>query len=197
MMTLDVSGKIRAADRKIRITSNMELYWDRIFLAVPRDDLAVSTSEVAAGSADLHYLGYPRQFSPDGRHPNLYDYSNIDRNDAWKLMSGHYTRFGEVRELLEEADDCFVIMGRGEELTLRFAARAFGPVPEGCRRSFILKTDSYCKDMDLYTAHPDTVEPLPFHGMSGYPYRGDERYPDNEKTVEYRRNYNTRRVNTR
>jgi hypothetical protein len=197
MMTLDVTGKIRAGDRKIRIRSNMELYWDRIFLAVPRGDLAISASEVAARSADLHFLGYPREFSPDGMHPNLYDYSNIDRTVAWKLMSGNYTRFGEVGQLLEEADDCFVIMGRGEELTLRFPAQAFGPVPEGCRRSFILKADSYCKDMDLYTAHPDTVEPLPFHGMSHYPYPADERYPDNEKTVEYRREYNTRRVSTR
>jgi tetratricopeptide (TPR) repeat protein len=197
MMTLDVTGKIRASDRKIRITSNMELYWDRIFLAVPKDDLAISTSAVAAQSADLHFLGYPREFSPDGMHPNLYDYSNIDRTVAWKLMSGNYTRFGEVGELLEEADDRFVIMGRGEELTLRFPSQAFGPVPKGCRRSFILKTDSYCKDMDLYTAHPDTVEPLPFHGMSQYPYGDDECYPDKEETVEYRRKYNTRRVNTR
>ena len=74
-------------------------------------------------------------------------------------------------------------MGHGEELTLRFAADAFGPVPEGCRRSFLLKTDSYCKDMDLYTAFPDTLEPLPFHGMSGYPYRPDERYPDTAKNA--------------
>jgi hypothetical protein len=92
------------------------------------------------------------------------------------------------------ADDCFVIMGRGEELTLRFSAAGFGPIPAGKRRTFILKTDSYCKDMDLYTAYPETVEPLPFHGMSGYPYGPSERYPEDRERQEYRKQYNTRRI---
>ena len=140
---------------------------------------------------------YPREYSPDGRHPNLCDYHNVDRTAGWKLMAGDYTRYGEVAELLHEADDCYVIMGHGEELTLRFPVEAFGPAPKGRRRTFILKTDSFCKDMDLYTAYPDTVEPLPFHAMSGYPYGPDERYPDNEKTRAYRHRYNTRRVRAR
>jgi hypothetical protein len=88
-------------------------------------------------------------------------------------------------------------MAHGDELTLRFAGDAFGPVPRGRRRSFILKTDSFCKDMDLYTGRPDTVGPLPFHAMSGYPYGEGEHYPDTEKTREYRRRFNTRRVATR
>jgi hypothetical protein len=124
----------------------------------------------------------------------LYDYTNVDTAAPWRLMAGDYTRFGENVELVKEADDCYVIMGHGEELTLRFPADAFGPLPEGRRRTFILKTDSFCKDMDLHTAHGDTVCPLPFHAMSGYPYRSDEHYPDNRKTREYRRQYNTRRV---
>jgi Flp pilus assembly protein TadD len=194
MMTLDVTGKILPGDRSIRIASNMEIYWDRIFLAENLGGAVLSLKEMAAASADLHYLGYPHEYSPDGRHPNLYDYSNLDTAAAWKLMAGDYTRFGEVAPLLQQADDCYVIMGRGEELTLCFPADAFGPVPEGRRRTFVLKTDSFCKDMDLYTAYPDTVEPLPFHAMSGYPYGPGEHYPDNEQTRQYRRHYNTRRV---
>ena len=197
LMTLDVTGALREGDRKIRISTNMELYWDRICLAIHNGQAKVSMTEVAVSEADLHYLGYPREYSPDGHHPNLYDYSNLDRTAAWKLMEGDYTRYGKVNSLLEEPDDCFVIMGRGDELTLRFSAKSFGPVPKGKRRSFLLKTDSYCKDMDLYTAHPDTVGPLPFHAMSGYPYGPGECYPDNEKTRSYRRRYNTRHVGTR
>jgi hypothetical protein len=127
----------------------------------------------------------------------LCDYDNLDRNAAWKLMSGDYTRYGDVRPLLEQADDCFVIMSHGEEITLRFAAADFSPIPDGYVRSFILKTDSYCKDMDLYTAFPRTVEPLPFHGMSGYPYEDHESYPDTETTRRYRALFNTRRVESR
>jgi len=197
MMTLELTGKLRPSDRRIRISSNMEIYWDRIFLAEHLGAAALSTKEAAPRSADLHFRGYPREYSPDGRHPLLSDYDSIDTSVPWKLMAGRYTRCGEVAELLQQADDCYVITGHGEELTLRFPAEAFGPAAKGRRRTFILKTDSFCKDMDLYTACPDTVEPLPFHSMSGYPYGPDEQYPDNEKTRSYRRRYNTRRVQGR
>lgn len=194
MMTLDVTGKLLPGDRKIRLSSNMELYWDQIFLAPVLEEPGLNVREVPVKSADLHFLGYPQEYSPDGRHPTLYDYGNVDRSIPWKMMKGDYTRYGEVSELLGEADDCYVIMGRGEEVTLRFSADAFGPIPEGYHRSFILKTDSFCKDMDLYSAYPDTVEPLPFHSMSTYPYGANEKYPDDEKRREYRKRYNTRRI---
>ena len=194
MMTLDVTGKVLPGDRRIRISSNMELYWDRIFVAPILDGVEIGVREVSAKSADLHFLGYPREYSPDGRHPTLYDYDSVDGAIAWKIMGGAYTCYGEVGELVEEADDCYVIMGRGEELTLRFAADAFGAVPNGYRRSFILKADGFCKDMDLYSAYPDTVEPLPFHSMSNYPYGPNEKYPDDEKRRQYREKFNTRRV---
>jgi Tfp pilus assembly protein PilF len=194
MMTLDVTGRVLPSDRRIRISSNMELYWDRIFIASILEMPRLLIQEVPVKNADLHFLGYPRQYSPDGRHPNLYDYGSIDRAVAWKIMEGDYTRYGEVAELLEKADDCYVIMGRGEELTLRFSVDSFGPTPKGYLRSFILKTDSFCKDMDLYSAYPDTVEPLPFHSMSNYPYGVNEKYPDDEKRRQYRRRFNTRRV---
>jgi tetratricopeptide (TPR) repeat protein len=194
MMTVDMTGKLKPTDRRLRITNNMELFWDRIFLATHRGDAVQRVQEVAAVAADLHFRGYPRDYSPDGRQPNLYDYANIDSSQPWKLMAGSYTRFGDVRQLLDQRDDCYVIMGRGEEVTLKFPTAALGPVPLGCVRSFLLKTDSYCKDMDLYTAFPDTVEPLPFHAMTSYPYGPDEHYPDNAMTRDYRRHYNTRRV---
>lgn len=194
MMTLDVTGKLLPGDRLIRISSNMELYWDQIFIAPILSDVGLYVQEVPVKIADLHFLGYPKEYSPDGRHPNLYDYRSVDGAIAWKIMEGDYTRYGEVTELLDNADDCYVIMGRGEELTLRFSAGAFGPSPEGFDRSFILKTDSFCKDMDLYSAYPDTVEPLPFHSMSTYPYGTNEKYPDDKKRREYRMRFNTRRV---
>jgi len=197
MMTVELTGHLRPSDQRIRISSNMELYWDEIFLAVPDGKAELHVHEAAPREADLHFRGYPREYSPDGQHPNLCDYHNLDRNVGWKLMAGDYTRYGDVRALLSQTDDCYVIMGHGEEITLRFAADEFGTVPDGYQRSFILKADSYCKDMDLYTAYPESVEPLPFHGMSGYPYRSDEHYPDNEQTREYRQTWNTRHIDNR
>jgi hypothetical protein len=118
----------------------------------------------------------------------------VDRAIPWKTMRGRYTRYGPVTELVRRSDDCYVIMGPGEEVTLRFPADGLGPVPKGCVRSFILMADSYCKDMDLYTGYPETVEPLPFHRMNGYPYGPDQKYPDDAQHREYRAKFNTRSI---
>ncbi|MHB8957357.1 MAG: FG-GAP-like repeat-containing protein [Pirellulaceae bacterium] len=194
IMTVDLTGKILPSDRKLSISSNMEIYWDRIFVGVHLADVPLQLQEIAAQSADLHFRGYAQRYSPDGRRPELYDYDRVDRAFPWKLMQGEYTRYGQVRELLDQTDDCYVIMARGDELTLRFSGDAFGPVRPGYRRSFILKVDSYSKDMNLYTPHSSTVEPLPFHAMRSYPYGPDQGYPETEKTNRYRRSFNTRRV---
>ena len=191
-MTVDVTGKVLPGDRRIRICSNMELYWDKIFIAPVLDGGVCRVQEMSAKSADLHFLGFPREYSPDGRLPILYDYYSVDRAIPWKIMEGSYTRYGDVTALAEAADDCYVIMGRGDEITLRFSVNAFGAVPNGYKRLFILKADSFCKDMDLYSAYPDTVEPLPFHSMSGYPYGPNESYPDDSEHNEYRKRFNTR-----
>ncbi len=193
-MTLDVTGKLLSTDRRIRVESNMELYWDQIFIAPVLPEEPLRTQSVRVSSADLHFLGYPREYSPDGRQPNLYDYSQVDRAIPWKTMRGAYTRYGDVTELLHDSDDCYVIMGPGEEVTLHFSAGGLRPVSRGHVRSFILKTDSYCKDMDLYTAYPDTVEPLPFHDMTGYPYGPDEKYPEDARHREYQTKFNTRSI---
>jgi hypothetical protein len=193
-MTLDVTGKLLPTDRRIRLTSNMELYWDQISLAVISPDVPVQVRTIPVSRADLHFLGYPREYSPDGRQPTLYDYGQVDRAIPWKTMRGEYTRYGDVTDLVRTADDCAVIMAPGEEVTLEFPAAGLGPVPRGRVRSFLLKTDSYCKDMDLYTAYPDTVEPLPFHRMSGYPYGPDQAYPQDALHRTYRETFNTRIV---
>ncbi|MGC8639586.1 MAG: FG-GAP-like repeat-containing protein [Isosphaeraceae bacterium] len=191
-MTLDLTGKLLPGDRKIRVTTNMDLSWDRVFLAAHRAEVPLKLTEVAARSGDLHYLGFPREFSPDGRRPNLLDYANIDPSDTWQRMPGAYTRYGDVTELVHAADDRFVILAAGDEVTLRFPASAFGPVPPGWARTFLLKSDSFCKDMDMYTGGSESVEPLPFHAMTSYPYGSNEHYPATDATRGYRRKFNTR-----
>jgi hypothetical protein len=193
-MTLEVTGKLRPTDRRLRIATNMELYWDQIFLAPLLTPAPLQVRRVPLTGAELRFLGYPREYSPDGKQPALYDYSQVDRMLPWKTMRGAYTRYGEVTALLHEADDCYVIMGPGEEVTLRFAADTLAPVTTGCHRSFILKTDSFCKDMDLYTVHPETVEPLPYHDMRHYPYGPDEGYPQDDKHQHYQEKFNTRHI---
>jgi hypothetical protein len=59
-------------------------------------------------------------------------------------------------------------------------------------RDWILHLDGWCKDADPNTVAAENVEPLPFHGMSGYPYPETERFPDDSAHRTWRARWNTR-----
>ncbi|GAB4138900.1 MAG: hypothetical protein Kow0040_26580 [Thermogutta sp.] len=193
-MTVELTHLLRPGDSRLRIRSNLELFWDRLFLAAVEDVAPSRIHEIPASRAELRYLGFPREYSPDGKGPNLLDYANIDYTLSWKSPAGLFTRFGDVRELIDAPDDAFVIFGPGEEVAMEFQTDELPDPPPGYVRSWMLNTDSYCKDMDLYTAAGETLAPLPFHGMSRYPYPPEERYPDTPATRRAREIFNTRQV---
>ena len=85
-----------------------------------------------------------------------------------------------------------MILGAGDELTLRFPALSLPELPRGWKRDFLLFVDGWAKEAEANTAFGDTVEPLPFHAMSGYPYGADEHYPDTKPHRAYLRKYNVR-----
>ncbi len=99
-----------------------------------------------------------------------------------------------MRELIARTDDRFAILGPGDRLSLRVRADRLPPLEPGMKRTFFAKTIGYCKDMDLYTAHPDRVEPLPFQAMKAYPYPMGESYPERRELESYRKEWNTRVV---
>jgi len=108
-------------------------------------------------------------------------------------MPGRYTREGDVLPLLTRADDRFVVSQPGDEIALAFDAALRPPTP-GWTRTFLLFADGFSKEMDLNSASPDRLEPLPFHGMSRYPYPVSERRPDSPAMRDYLARYNTRIV---
>jgi hypothetical protein len=69
-------------------------------------------------------------------------------------MPGRYTREGDVRELLLQADDMFVISLPGDEISLSFDARKFPPLPPKWTRTFLLYSDGFSKEMDINSAVP-------------------------------------------
>ncbi|MHC4953706.1 MAG: CRTAC1 family protein [Planctomycetota bacterium] len=193
-MTLDVTGVVTPENPVFRLRTNLEIYWDRVTVGIDRGLGRARVHRLTPAGALLSERGYPREYSPDGAQPLLYDYNLIDPGYPFKTMAGDYTRLGEVAPLLFEADDRFVIFGKGEELVLRYAARGLPPLAAGIRRTFLLYAVGFCKDMDPYTAHPYTVEPLPFRAMSNYPYPPSECYPDDDFHRRYRAEWNTRHV---
>ncbi|MBC8329417.1 MAG: CRTAC1 family protein, partial [Planctomycetes bacterium] len=169
VMTVDISELPLQTDGRLRIRTNMEVSWDQIYAAEDLSAGGLVRHELHPTAAVLRPLGYPREYSPDGSDPTVYDYHRLDLGVPFKNMRGIFTAHGDVRELLRRVDDRFVILARGDEIALEFDATGLPPLPEGWSRTLVLHADGYCKDMDLYTAYPDTIEPLPFHGMANYP----------------------------
>ena len=112
----------------------------------------------------------------------------------WKAITGQYTREGDVRALLEHADDIFVISMPGDRIAVSFDASAFPPLPPGQTRTFLLYAVGYSKELNFSSATPNQLTPLPFHGMRRYPYGREQRYPSSAAHLEYLARYNTRAV---
>jgi len=192
-IVIDLTGKFLSASRDVRIVTNMRIYWDQVQVAE-----RVATAErprlsrLDPNTAELRWRGLSAETTPDGREPFGYDYHRVSTIQPWKVMVGSYTRLGDVRPLLGRVDDRFVISQPGDELALSFDVP---PATEpGSTRTFLLFVHGYSKEMNPRSASPDTVGPLPFRGMSGYPYGDREHYPRTREHRDYQDRYNTRLV---
>ncbi len=193
-VTVDLTGKFLGPSREVRIVTNMRIYLDQILVDTSDGKSPVQTARLDPARADLHWRGFSAEVTPDGREPFGYDYRRVSFTSPWKVMTGRYTREGDVRELLLKSDDLFVVSRPGDEISLSFDATALPPLPAGWTRTFLLYADGYSKEMDINSASPDQLAPLPFHGMSRYPYPSTEHYPLTDERRRYIEKYNTRIV---
>ncbi|MEE8452692.1 MAG: FG-GAP-like repeat-containing protein [Thermoguttaceae bacterium] len=191
VVPVDLSGRFPGDDYHVRLSTNLCVYFDRIFVSTGDEARACRVSELPVAEADLHYRGFCRM-ERDRFGFERFDYADFKRTGPWSPPQGMMTRYGTVTPLLAEADDRYVIFGPGDELTMRFDGRRLPDLPTGWVRDFIFYANGWVKDGDLNTALSDSVGPLPFHGMSGYPYAADEHYPRTPKFERYLRQYNTR-----
>jgi hypothetical protein len=180
--------------REVRIATSMRIYWDRVQVARRRTPSDVAVTRLEPRSAELRWRGFSAEVTPDGREPYAYNYEEVSSTSLWKELPGRYTREGDVRELLTRTDDMFVIARPGDAIALAFGAAPLPPLRDGWRRTFLLYADGFSKEMDLNSSSPDQLAPLPFHGMSGYPYAPGEAYPATDAHRRYQERYNTRIV---
>ena len=193
-VVVDLTGKFLSASREVRVVTNMRIYWDQILVAETGGGPAPRVERLEAAVAELRPRGFSAEVTPDGREPFGYDYSRVSEASPWKTLTGRYTRFGDVRELLAGADDMFVVSSPGDELSISFDAAALKPLPRGWARTFLLYAEGYSKEMDINSASPHEVAPLPFRRMKGYPYAAPEAYPSTPAHRAYVERYNTRVV---
>ena len=197
-VVIELGGLFPTRDHHLRLRTNLQIYWDQAFVA---ENIGVRGEVSGAGSArittltpetgHLHYRGFSRMYRRGGRYgPHWFDYDSVTIASPWRPIAGAVTRFGDVLPLLDRSDDQYVIMAPGDETTVEFAA--LPDPPPGWSRTFLLYSDGWIKDSDLNTAHGTTIEPLPYHAITSYPYAPGDAYPTDSARARYQRAYNTR-----
>jgi tetratricopeptide (TPR) repeat protein len=190
-IVMDLTGKLPAGTRRIRLATNLQIYWDQVLIDQSSDAEARST-EVPLASATLHFRGYPTQIEGASPGDLDYDYDRVSLTGPFQHERGNYTRLGDVKALLTSIDDRFVIFGSGEEIAARFDTTGLPALPPNWKRDYFFYANGFVKDMDWWDASPFTVAQLPFHGMSTYPYPINEQYPDDADALDYQLNWNNR-----
>ncbi len=181
-LPVDLTGKFLSDSREIRIVTNFKTFWDKIAVDASEKQENLKTLELEPVVADLREHGFSKETKFGGM--SVPDYQQVSFESPWKNFGGRFTGFGDVRPLLKEIDDVFVIAKAGDEFVLSF--KELPAPPKRKIYTFLLFADGYSKEMDVNSGSPDAVFPLPFKKMTKYPYGTDESYP---MTEEKRRIY--------
>jgi len=219
-MTADLTGKLPRGTQKIRITTNLQIYWDSILIdrtkqgtgggcqtagssaraksALARNDKWSCDDQqrltaVPLVGADLEHHGYPLKI--EGTPPGNvnYVYEKVSATGPYTRPFGTYTRYGDVLPLLTATDDKLAVFGSGDEVRLDFDPSRLPALPKGWVRDYFFAANGYEKDMDFYAAEGNFVAPLPFFSMGQYPY-AKKSFPLDDAHVNYLLEYNTRHM---
>ena len=193
IMVADLTGKLPPGTRRIRISTNLQIYWDSILVDRTAQDSNAILRPVKLSRANLDFHGYPRQTEGVPAGNVQYVYEDVSATGPYARQAGTYTRYGDVRPLLTAYDDHFTVFGSGEEVALEFDPSSLPPVRAGWARDYFFLANGYEKDMDFYAAEGSTVEPLPFRCMNTYPHPG-KKYPLNPANLDSLLTYNTRHL---
>ncbi len=198
MVIVNLTNKfLTPHDRRVRIRTTMQIYWDHIFFSTGKVKAPVKTYGLKMMAANLDFRGYSASYHKGGPYgPQWFNYYDVTKGQKWRDLTGNYTRYGDVLPLLQKADDKYIICDGGDEVTIDFDAAHLPVLPKGWKRDFIIYSEGWVKDGDMNTAYGQTVAPLPFHNMPSYPYGKNVHYPTDKEHREYQEKYNTRKIST-
>jgi len=189
----DLTGKLPAGSKRIRIMTNLQIYWDQVLIDQTPERQQFRVHEVPLANGIVRFHGYPRQIERHTAPGDLYYvHEDVSRTGPFSVQEGSYTRHGDVTPLLKGIDDKFVVFGTGEEIGADFDPSALPALPEGWTRDYFFYANGFVKDMDFYAADGQTVASMPFQGMKSYPYPATEKYPDTPEHVKYLLDWNDR-----
>ncbi len=200
-MTADLSGKLPLGTPKIRITTNLQIYWDNILVSrTPQNFDGTDKAEslrltpLPLVRANLAFHGFPLKI--EGTPPGNveYIYEKTSATGPYTRPAGTYTRYGDVLPLLTAMDDKLVVFGSGDSVSIDFDPAHLPGLPKGWVRDYFFAANGYEKDMDFYAAEGNFVAPLPFSRMGDYPYPVSRSFPLDDAHLNYLLEYNTRQM---
>jgi tetratricopeptide (TPR) repeat protein len=190
-ITVDLSEKLPRGTQRIRISTNLQIYWDNILIDRTPQKQPAHINEVPLVRADLDFRGFPLKIEDKPPGNVKYIYEKASATGPYTRPAGSYTRYGDVLPLVTSIDDKLAVFGSGDEVALDFDPSRLPPMPQGWARDYFFAAHGYEKDMDFYAYDFDDVEPLPFQSMGSYPYPGRS-FPLDEDHLKYLLEYNTR-----
>jgi len=219
-MTADLTGKLPQGTRKIRLTTNLQIYWDNILIdrtaqpaqsptngrhrersrisgeakELPNHGPDFNLTAIPLSRANLQFHGYPLKIEgkPAGNVDYIYEKTSV--TGPYTRPFGTYTRYGDVMPLLTDTDDKLAVFGSGDEVQLDFDPSGLPALPKGWVRDYFFAANGYEKDMDFYAAEGNYVAPLPFLSMGDYPYGPPKTFPLDDAHVNYLLEYNMRHM---
>lgn len=189
-IVMDLTGKLPPGTRRIRLMTNLQIYWDQVLIDQSMN-AEVRATEIPLTTATLHFRGYPKEIDGASAGDLSYDYNVVSLTGPFQRERGSYTHFGDVTPLVTGIDNRFAIFGSGEGIAAEFDATNVPALPPHWKRDYFFYANGYVKDMDWWDASPFTVGQMPFHGMSAYPYPEPEE-PQNTRFLNYELNWNDR-----
>ena len=128
-MTADLTGKLPAGARRIRIWTNLKIYWDQVLVdTTPEGAVPVRRTEIPLAEASLAFRGFPRELTGTPATDLQYVHGEVSKYGPYARHRGFYTKYGAVTPLLKAAEDQFVVFGAGDEVALEFDAHALPPL---------------------------------------------------------------------
>jgi len=191
-MTADLTGKLRLGTQGIRISTNLQIYWNSILIDRTPQDQDIRLASVPLAHADLRFHGFPLKIEGNPPGNVMYVYEKASPTGPYTRPAGSYTRYGDVLPLLTSLDDKLVVFGSGDEVALDFDPSKLPPLSKGWVRDYFFVANGYEKDMDFYAYDFTDVDPLPFANMGDYPYAADKSFPLDDAHLNYLLEYNTR-----
>ncbi|MBW1883944.1 MAG: VCBS repeat-containing protein [Deltaproteobacteria bacterium] len=161
-IAIDLTDKLAAGVRRLRLRTSFELRWDRIALFERLPPSALEVHSVKPTSAELQPRGFSDIRARAVNHPSTPDWYTVFERPPWRTTpEGWVTRFGDVRPLVMHRDANLVVFNGGDALELRFAASDLPPLERGRARTYFFYSVGWDKDGDHNVVSGDRVEPMP------------------------------------